>query len=99
MKRLHKIPICEHYEIYKGNPVAVLFRVEGTSETLPCPFCGKRHKHGRDPGHRNASCAELTTYKRVDGHLEEVKLTPDLITASDGTILNREHGYMIRTRP
>lgn len=99
MKRTPKIPTCEHYEMYNGNPVAVLFRVPGLNKTENCPFCGKSHKHGSDldgNAHRNASCAELTTYTR---DLVEVKLTPDLITASDGTILDRRNGYIIRNRP
>lgn len=100
MRRAPKLPICEHYEIYNGNPVAVLFRIEGASKTLPCPFCAKSHKHASGPaydGHRNDHCGSNITYKSVRGYLYEVKLTPDEITASDGTIIKREHGYIIRT--
>lgn len=99
MKHALKLPKCEHYEIYNGNPVAVLFRIQSIDKTEPCPFCGKSHKHGYPDGHRNSHCSDNITYQSVRGDLHEVKLTPDSITAADGTILKREYGYILKTRP
>ena len=99
MRRAPKLPICEHYEMYHNQPVAVLYRDATTDKTEACPFCAQRHRHGQPDGHRNAHCDDNITHKRVGICLEPVKLTPDEITASDGTILKREHGYVIRTRP
>ncbi len=98
MRRAPKLPICENYETYLGNPVAVLFRKDNTSQTEPCPFCAQRHKHGYPDGHRNDHCGDNVTFKRTRWGYQEVKLTPDEIIASDGTILKRANGYIIRTR-
>ena len=99
MRRAPKLPVCETYELHNGNPVAVLFRDQTMVKTEACPFCAQRHRHGQPDGHRNAHCDDNITHKRVGICLEPVKLTPDEIKASDGTILKREHGYIIRTRP
>lgn len=98
MRRAPKLPICEHYEIHNGNPVAVLFRTGTTDKTEPCPFCAQVHTHGYPDGHRCSHCCDNITYKRRRGFCFPVKLTPDEITAADGTILKREDGYIIRTR-
>lgn len=70
------------YEIEAGCAIAVIYRENDQSRTESCPFCGMRHKHGWGDGHRVAHCAT--------GERE--------ISAEDGTILRREHGYIIRTR-
>ena len=98
MRKAPKLPVCESYELYNGNPVAVLFRNGTTDRIEPCPFCAQVHKHGYPDGHRNTHCADNITTKRYHGFEFPVNLTPDDITASDGTTLKREHGYIIKTR-
>ena len=99
MRRAPKLPICEQYEMYNGNPVAILFRSKTKDRTEPCPFCAQTHKHGYPDGHRNDHCGDNITFRSTRWGLQEVKLTPDSIIAADGTILKRENGYIIRTRP
>jgi len=70
------------YEPDGARAYAVLWRDTQKSKTDPCPFCGKRHTHGLGDGHRVAHC--------VDGNNQA--------KAKDGTILEKEHGYIIRTR-
>ena len=65
---------------------AVLWRNTEDSETDTCPFCGRRHRHGKGDGHRVAHCGNsyIICTKR---------------NAKDGTVLEQERGYIIRTIP
>lgn len=62
----------------------LLFRETEWSKTDPCPFCFAQHSHGIGDGHRIAHCL-----KQV-GH-------PSIRT-TDGVPLNRDDGYIIKTR-
>ena len=68
-----------------GKARAVLFRSAGndSSKCDPCPFCGFGHNHGEGDGHRAPHC-----YKPVKE-----------VTATDGTIVKEEDGYIVRTKP
>lgn len=70
------------YELLNGRPRAVLYRENENAKTEICPFCGKRHIHGIGDGHRTAHC--------TDGSKE--------ITAEDGTVLTKDHDYILRTK-
>lgn len=70
------------YENHQGVNCAVLLRADPRARTEPCPFCGERHRHAMEDGHRVAHCEE---------HGIE-------ITAQDGTVLNSDDGYIVRTR-
>jgi hypothetical protein len=69
------------YEINEGKPYAVLHRSDEHSLTERCPFCCDYHSHGTFDGHRIAHC---------------VRGWSSLVT-TDGTILNRSNGYIIRS--
>jgi len=70
------------YELHDGSSFAVLSRDMERSKTDPCPFCSKTHIHGFGDGHRGADCS---------GYTQDAK-------AKDGTVLNKEKGYIVRTR-
>jgi len=70
------------YENIDNRQYAVLWRDSENSETDHCPFCGKRHIHGKGDGHRGEHC--------VGGNPE--------IIAKDGTKLYQKYGYILRTR-
>ena len=74
------------YEIQDGVPYAVLWRdtvVLGKTRTDLCPFCGQGHIHGVGDGHRGPHCyGEINRIAR----------------AKDGTVLEQENGYIVRTR-
>ena len=75
------------YELLKPEPTseelkpfAIIWRKKGEFVTDPCPFCGKRHEHGRFlDGHRIVHCNK-----------------PLEFIASDGTLLESKDGYVIR---
>lgn len=71
------------YERDGSSVYAVIWRDEEDSMTDFCPFCGKRHYHGTGDGHRARHC---------HGGDSEIK-------TNDGTVLLRDHGYIIKTRP
>ena len=39
-----------------GKLYLLLLQDPVTGRTEPCPFCGKRHIHGKTPGHRSQHC-------------------------------------------
>ncbi|MDD3814370.1 MAG: GIY-YIG nuclease family protein [Desulfocapsaceae bacterium] len=71
------------YEKDGDRAYAIIWRDEHDSMTDFCPFCGKRHYHGTDDGHRVKHC---------HGGSTEIK-------TNDGTVLLQDHGYIIKTRP
>lgn len=81
MRKSFDTPI--EYEKYLEGNYLVLRRKKGKEETVPCPFCGTGHIHGRSDGHRIAHCAS--------------SLQHEYVTAPDGTILYQKHGYILRT--
>ena len=70
------------YEEINGKPYPVLYRNNENEKTDICPYCGKGHIHGIGDGHRSAHC--------TDGCKE--------IITDDGTVLNKGHGYILRTK-
>ena len=70
------------YEFINGKPYPVLYRNNENEKTDICPYCGKGHIHGIGDGHRSAHC--------TDGCKE--------IITDDGTVLNKGHGYILRTK-
>lgn len=72
----------EYFMWSEKTPVLVLNRKSNMTQTEKCGFCGHKHEHGTDDGHRVAHCGD-------DAKIE--------ITAHDGTILKRSNGYVIRT--
>ncbi|HEX9080214.1 MAG TPA: hypothetical protein VF795_11525, partial [Desulfuromonadaceae bacterium] len=72
------------YERLGDRDYLVLFRQTDKSKTEYCPFCLAQHTHGVGDGHRTAHCPPQ--YGR------------ECITTIDGTILHREHGYIIKSR-
>ena len=99
MARPKKRPIAQHYQLHNGNPVLVLFRKTVLSRTERCPYCCERHLGAIRDGHTLDYCSQVTTFRYIRNCLHEINLTPDEITAADGTILKREHGYFILTKP
>lgn len=71
------------YETDSGRNWLVLYRQSDKKMTDPCPFCLVPHSHGIGDGHRVAHC--LPQYGRTS------------IQAIDGTILDRDDGYIINT--
>lgn len=72
------------YEKIGEQNYLVLYRQTTMAETDPCPFCLASHSHGDGDGHRVAHC--LPQYGRSS------------IVTTDGTILHRDHGYIIKAR-
>lgn len=82
-KRDFTTPIeYEFYEPFKIN-ILILRRISGKEETVPCPFCGRKHIHGSAEGHRCSNCGTGSDIKRKVIH-------------ADGTILFENDGYIIR---
>lgn len=74
------------YEIHDGIKYPVLGRKKGNELTDPCPYCGKRHRHGIPEGHRIRHCANTkNSMERGKGFF-----------ASDGTYFDPEVSYIIR---
>jgi len=76
-------PIEPKTEIQDGQEYIVLWRKNEESYTDFCPFCGKRHIHGKGDGHRASHCAfgEDT-----------------FIRQSDGKVFKQSQGYIVRTK-
>jgi hypothetical protein len=80
----------EHeYEYIQGRHYAILWRDPSkyawdTKPTDPCPFCRTPHNHSAGDGHRLIHCASSKGKPKI--------------TASDGTVLYANDGYIIRTR-
>jgi hypothetical protein len=72
------------YEKHGERNYLVLYRQTAMAETDPCPFCLATHSHGDGDGHRVEHC--LPQYGRTS------------IVTTDGTILHRDHGYIIKAR-
>ena len=72
------------YEKHGERNYLVLYRQTEMAETDPCPFCLATHSHGDGDGHRIEHC--LPQYGRTS------------IVTTDGTILHRNHGYIIKAR-
>lgn len=62
----------------------VLYRQSEKQKTDPCPFCLSPHSHGIGDGHRIAHCLRQYGFESI--------------RTLDGTILNRDDGYIIKTR-
>jgi len=69
------------YKMLRGKAYLVLFFVDDEGNTSGCPYCGSTHIHGMSGGHRIAHCG--TGFGK------------ESITAPDGTVLNREDGYIL----
>jgi len=70
-------------EIQDGEEYVVLWRETEDSPTDFCPFCGKRHTHGKGDGHRVSHCAfDDDTFTRK----------------SDGKIFKQSQGYIVKTK-
>jgi hypothetical protein len=81
--------LCNYeYELFFGRPCLVLWRDLDCDdcETDCCPFCGHCHEHGVGDGHRATHCY---------GDSQNIK---EFITATDGTVLHRWGGYIIKSR-
>lgn len=85
-----KVKQLPQYEICDGIPYAIIWRTSQTGQTERCPFCDCSHKHGTEDGHRIAHCVPVW-------HRGNQVPPRDEIQASDGTILSRKNGYMVRT--
>jgi hypothetical protein len=80
----------KQYVIEHKRPTAIIYRIEGEDETMPCPFCKNTHVHGGNDGHRIAHCAPVFTRGG------KLKFEPkETITADDGTQLYKKHGYVV----
>ena len=79
----HISPIEPKTEFQDGEEYIVLWRENEESPTDFCPFCGKRHIHGKGDGHRVSHCAfGEDTFTRK----------------SDGKIFKQSQGYIVRTK-
>jgi hypothetical protein len=74
------------YEIHEGRAFLILWRDQDEygCPCAPCPFCGKRHQHGKGDGHCARHCPR-------DESLE-------FVIAGDGTEIRRDNGYFVRLR-
>lgn len=74
------------YEINQKNiPVLVLKKKmlkNGILITVNCPFCGYKHRHGINEGHRASHCGSMQA--------------KEFVTHDDGTKLYNKEGYIIR---
>lgn len=68
-------------EIMDGRPYIVNWRKKGELKIDACYFCGKKHEHGREEGHRVAHCLE----RHVDNQYDY-----------NGIIITYRSGYIIR---
>lgn len=75
----------EHEE-WNGRQLVVLRRKDRTAQFIHCPFCGGSHEcYGRDDGRISLHC---------DPHNPTI---PNEITATDGTVLRRFSGAILKT--
>ncbi|MDD2468550.1 MAG: GIY-YIG nuclease family protein [Desulfobulbus sp.] len=72
------------YDKHGERNYLVLYRQRTMAKTDPCPFCLAPHNHGDGDGHRVAHC--LPQHGRTS------------IVTIDGTVLHRDHGYIIKSR-
>ena len=81
---LNKLSCIEpNTEWLNGKEYIVLWREKEKSETEFCPFCGKRHIHGKGDGHRVSHCTS----------------GEDIFTRkSDGKVFKQSQGYIVRTK-
>lgn len=66
-----------------GVKVPIIWRKKGNTTTDRCPFCKKKHNHGRSEGHRIQHCNRSSSD------------APIQITLSDGDVVNNDHGYIL----
>lgn len=83
LEAIHEVRSDLSYDQSEGVTYLVLRRPTERAETEPCGFCGLRHTHGREDGHRVAHCLH-----------DRAK---DVVIALDGTKLRRQDGYIVRT--
>lgn len=80
------------YETINGVKRYILWRKKGAKLTDVCRFCGVRHDHGIDEGHRLAHCN-----RKVDKFGNMTVVTEvESIPLEDGGILSHKDGYVIR---
>lgn len=70
------------YKIKDGKAYLILWRNNEKNPTDSCAFCGVRHSHSIQDGHRSPHCVTK------EGS----------VVASDGTVLYQSRGYYVRTR-
>jgi len=68
-------------ELINNKPYIVNWRRRGELRIDVCFFCGERHEHGRDEGHRVAHCLPEKVNSAYDYH---------------GTEITYKDGYIIR---
>lgn len=73
------------YEIIDNRAYLILNRKKSNNiiESYRCAYCYNKHTHGTLDGHRIAHCGNY--------HVRET------VTALDGTVLNKENGYIIKS--
>jgi hypothetical protein len=71
------------YEVMDLRAYAVIRRDTENSETDYCPFCGKKHRHGKGDGHRGVHCSSPAAREEVQ---------------AGNVTLRKSDGYIIRTR-
>jgi len=81
------------YSIVNGRSYVVLARNkkrDNIFETDVCNFCGEKHYHGTNEGHRSPHCRNK---KDKWGNFLEA---PDEYTTQDGVAHNYREGYIIK---
>jgi hypothetical protein len=79
------------YAISRGHKFAILWRDSEDAPCEPCPFCGRRHTHGKGDGHRVPHCSDENGHSLMFGEERTV-------TAYDGTVLRQRDGYIVQPR-
>lgn len=85
----------QDYEVVNGKTYPVLSRRDPSSKCSPCPFCKQRHTHGESDGHRIAHCANVV---KVRGMKAAVAEPADFAVLSNGQLVKRDDGYIVRTQ-
>lgn len=83
------------YEMIDGKAYAVLYRDTEKSETDPCLFCGKNHKHGIGDGHRLAHCYDDSG---VAFNHRPCHVVIDADENNRDIVVSSSDGYIIKTR-
>ena len=48
-----------------GMAYPIVKRKKGNNRIDECPFCGERHSHGENTGHRSAPCKNSSNYLKT----------------------------------
>ena len=80
----------QEYELFNGKKYPILWRKKGNKLTDKCPFCCRKHTHGKGEGHRVGHCKDT-----INSNFIAIN-TISAFIASDSSYFPPKIGYVLR---